>query len=170
MSLTYVGSLSIGAIFVSTFAALTALDAKIQAELTASLGMQAHVGVVPGNIAATISLAQSILANLQASATLAPPSVSLSASVSAQVSALEALIASLTALLALSGAGGGGGAAGIDVFTWSGPVNGMGAALSAELASGAPSGGSSTDASNALVLLTRSPSTWASLSTFAGGA
>jgi hypothetical protein len=170
MSLQYVGSLSIGAIFPTVFAAFASLDTNIQAQLTGALNMQISVGGIPANVAATIEVAASILANLEASASLAPPSISLSASLSANIAALESLIASLSILLAFESAGEGGGAVGIDVFAWSGPVGSFGAAIASALASGAPSGGAPADPSNAFVLLTRSSATWAAMSSFFAGA
>jgi hypothetical protein len=62
------------------------------------------------------------------------------------------------------------GASGVDVFTYEGPVGGLGAAASMALANGAPSGGGAGDASNAIVLLTRNPATWTDMMTFFAGA
>lgn len=162
MSLVYVGNLTLAGLIPTSFALFASLDAYIQGELTGQLHMQANLSILPPSISATITIAENILADLQAAIALSPPSISLSASLSAQIGILEAFIATLQAILVLSGGS-------IDVWTWSGPVNGLGPALTGALAGGAPSGGLPTDPSNALVLLTRSPATWTAMSTFFGG-
>ena len=165
MSLTYVGSLSIAALVPTTFALFASLTPYIQAQLTGNLDMSANLSILPPSLSETVTIAGQILADLQAALALGLtlPSVDLSVSLNAQIAILAAFIASLEALIAL------GGAAGIDVFTYAGTVNGLGPALTGELANGSPSGGTAFDASNALVLLTRSSATWDSMVTFFGG-
>ena len=165
MSLQYVGSLSLAGLIPTSFALFASLDVYIQAQLTGQLAMSVNIGILPPTLEATIAIATTVLADLQAALSLGLtlPSVDLSVSLNAQIAILEALIASLQAIIVL------GSAAGIDAWTWDGPVNGLGPALGAALAFGAPSGGFGTDHSNALVLLTRVSATWTAMNAFFGG-
>lgn len=165
MSLQYVGSLSLAGLIPTSFALFASLNASIQAQLTGQLAMSANLGILPPTLEATIQVAVTVLADLQAALALGItlPSVDLSVSLNAQIVILEALIASLQAVIVL------GSAAGIDAWTWDGPVNGLGPALGAALAFGSPSGGLGTDHSNALVLITRVSATWSAMATFFGG-
>ena len=164
MSLQYVGSLSLAELVPTSFALFAQLDVYIQAQLTGAITASLNISILPPTLVATVTVAASILADLQAALALGLtlPSVSLSASLNAQIAILAALVASLNALIALGGGS-------IDAFTWSGPVDALGPAVTGELASGAPSGGSPFDASNAMLLLTRSQTTWTAMSSFFGG-
>jgi hypothetical protein len=58
----------------------------------------------------------------------------------------------------------------VSCFAYSGAVNGLGAAVTTELAAGDPAGGAPTDACHAFVLLTRTPGTWTTMQSLLGGA
>ena len=167
MSLVYVGSMSLDVLVPTSFALFASLTPSIQAQLTAALGAQANLSIMPLTLQATITVVESILADLKAAAALGLtlPSVDLSVSVQAQITILAAFVATLTALLELTG----GASAGIDVFAYDGTVGGLGPALTGALAAGAPSGGLPTDHADAAVLLTRSSATWTAIETFMGG-
>jgi hypothetical protein len=164
VGLQYVGSVSLGALVPSVFS-LSAVVGYLGGELTGAINMSLNVSILPPSIAATITLAESILANLQASIAIPyPPTVSLSASINAQIALLEGLIAALNLALGPLTAGG------IDAWTWSGQAGDFGPALSVSLAAGPPSGGGPLVQSGGIVLLAHTPAASAALSAFFSGA
>lgn len=60
-------------------------------------------------------------------------------------------------------------AANVSCFSYAGPVDALGGALTTELAGGDPAGGAPTDACHAFVFLTRTPATWTTMSSLFGG-
>ena len=161
--LVLAGELSLATLIPGAFSLFAQLDVNIQAQLTAAIGVQANLSLVPPSIKLMADLAGSIAAKLAADVALglSPPSVDLSVSVNAQVSLLLQLQASLTAMIAL-------GSAGAEVYTWSGPLGQFGPALTTAL--GAIPGATPTDASWGLVLETRVPAAVVQLETFFAGA
>lgn len=169
MSLDYLGSLTLATAVVGAEVGATAGAAGINGalpDIAARLAALSSFAPVAGDFAADLALANSIVASLTAaiSGGMTPPSIA------AQIAIIEALIASLTAtvaavnanltivtdLLALLSTGG------VFAYAYAGPANGLGAALTSELAGGFP-GGAPTDATNALILATTAPATWTAM-------
>lgn len=157
MTVTYLGSLSVGATIPGVNAALAVANADLDSKIAALASFS--VSLEPPSIAAQISLTQSILADLNAMATLgiSPPSLSV------QFASVLALLATLNAqLLVLQALATNLAAAGVHAYTYAGAANALGGEFSAELAGGFP-GGAPTDATNALLLATTIPATWAAI-------
>ena len=152
MSLVYLGSLSTGVIAPSLGISLAAAIPRIQAELALQTALVAQLNLVPPSIAGSLSLAQSIVASINAAIALGVqvPSASL------QISAAAALIAALNVELAALGFNLT--AAGIHAYAYDGPADGLGPALPANFPGGAP-----TDHCNALMLTTSVPASWVAL-------
>lgn len=179
MTITYVGSLSIGhavpgcdtAVASGTLGVNTAIP-DLQGRID---GLAAAIAAPPPPVdfGAQLALANQILTaveqalalSLAVPPTLTPPNTA------AQVAAFQALLTDLQANLVsvnaqLSVLGAIGGLlvhAGLHVYAYAGPVNGFGGALTAELNTGLPGGGSPTDDCNAIGLITTSTSTWAAM-------
>jgi len=166
MSIVYAGSLTLGAAIPGATAAAAAGASgiglalpDIQARLAALLAFNPQ----PIDFAADLVLAQQMVTSLSAAIALGltPPSMA------AQIAAINALIAELLAnvsavnaqleiILAFQGLLA---SAGVHTYAYAGPVNAFGSEFSAELSAGVP-GGSPTQASNAVVLLTTIGATW----------
>lgn len=155
MSVTYLGSLTVGGAMPGAAIAIDAALPDIQARLAAL----AAFTPTAGSFAANLSLAQGIVANIQAcmSAGLQPPSID------AQLAAVAALVADLTAQLnvaleftnALA-------VGGVHAYRYSGQAGSLGSEFQAELSGGFP-GGSGSDATNAILLAATVPAAWAAL-------
>lgn len=150
--LTYLGSLSLGAVIPGLGVALASALPRIQLQLDAALAAQAQLTITPPTIAANISAAATLLAGLQAAAALGVqvPSASL------QLSILASLIAALN--LELGALGFDLSAPGIHAYAFDGESQ----ALAAELPDSFP-GGAPTTHANALVLVTTVGSTWVAM-------
>jgi hypothetical protein len=156
MTVTYIGSLSIGASIPGSVATLELALPDIQARL-AALASFAPTAV---SYSAQIAVAQSIVTGISASiaAGITPPSIS------AQFAAVALLIADLTAqisaigefsdLMAVTG---------IHAYAYAGAANLLGAGFTTELSGGLP-GGAPGDHVDALVLATSIGSTWTAMS------
>jgi hypothetical protein len=172
VTLDYVGSLSIGGAIPGAATAAAAGAAginlalpDIQARLAALVAFTPQQG---SSFAAQLALAQQIVAGVQAAIALglSPPSLSAQiAIVAGLVAALEQavlavhaqldIVLDFQALLA---------AAGIHVYAFAGQADELGPALTGELAAGFPGGTGGNQATNALVLATTVPATWAAMS------
>lgn len=152
MSLTYLGSLTVGVINPGLLLALASALPRIQAALDGAAAAIASLNVTPPTIAASLSLAQTLAADIQAAIALGVEVPSLSV----QVNALLALQAALN--IELGALGFDLGAAGIHAYAYDGLANGLGPALPASFP-----GGSELDHVNALVLATSVPASWVAL-------
>jgi hypothetical protein len=170
MTVTYVGSLSIGDLVPGAAAAAVAGAAGINAalpDIQARIAALASFSPAPVDFAAQLALAQQMVASITASISLGLPVPSIAAQiaiVAAQIAALEASVLAINANLTivtdfqdlLT-------AAGIHVYAFDGQVQDLGNELDTELSGGVP-GGSPTDASNALVMVTTVSATWTAIS------
>jgi hypothetical protein len=169
MTLAYVGSLSLADAVPGAAAGAIAGQAgingalpDIQARITALAAFSPSFG----SFVADIALANSVIASINVAITagLSPPSIGAQlAIVAAMVASLEATAVAIDAnltivedLLALLAT------AGVFAYAYAGTADGLGAALTTELAAGFPGGGP-TDATNALVLATTSSPTWTAM-------
>lgn len=152
MTITYLGSLSIGATVPAAVAAVEAVLPNLEAQIAALAAFTATI--TPPSFQADLQLAGEIVANLQASIALGitPPTIS------AQLSIVAALLANLQAQLAIilaipftTG--------GVHAYHYNGPANGLGGEFTTQLAGGFP-GGNPTDATNAILLATTIGATW----------
>jgi hypothetical protein len=172
MSLVPIGELSLSAALPGGAAACAAGQTGINLalpDIQARLAALASFTPSPGNLPALIALAESIIAAIEAAiaAGIIPPSLS------AQIAIIAALVADLEAavlavnmqlsivvnLLGLLAS------AGIFAYAYDGRTDGLGPALTTELAGGLP-GGSGGDHCNAIVLATSVGATWTAMSTW----
>lgn len=169
MTVTYVGDISIGQAVPGAAAAAVAGAAGINAalpDILARLAALQNFAPQPVSFAAQLALAQQMVSSIQLSISLGIPVPSIAAQIAAVLALVAELLAavlSINAQLAivtdfqvLLGA------AGVHVYAYAGQVGSFGGEFSAELAGGVPGGGP-TDASNALVLVTTVPATWAAM-------
>ena len=177
--LSLTGSLTLGELCVNLSAAIEAAVLSITLQLgsykgrvSAAISEQARLIATPPSIAGNATIVANLKASLQGYRTLGGfilPSVAVEAaanivvqlgktvaSLTAQVSAL----ASLTAILGTSG---------VLAYTYSGPVDGLGPAVSTAVGGGWPDSTSNIAPANALVLLATAPAAQAGLDAFFGG-
>lgn len=167
MTIAYLGSLSLAVAIPGGQTAGVAGAAGINGalpDIEARLAALADFAPVNTDFAADLSFAQQTVAAMTLAINtpgLTPPSIAAQiAIVSALIASLEATVAAVNVNLAivtsfLSVLT----AAGVFGYVYSGPTNGLGAALSAQLALGFP-GGLPGDLTNALVFATTTPATW----------
>lgn len=144
----------------STGNVIADLNARLNGALALSASLTLHPPTLSGSLDAVIAL----LASLEAALELGLPGVSFQ--LEAVAKAKAALEAQLSLLFEFTASMSGGGAY---VYTYSGPGNGLGAALTSELATSWPGGAGSDLPANALVLGTTSGATWTAMSSFFGG-
>lgn len=170
MTVDYLGSLTLEAAIPGAAAAALAGEAGIGLalpDIQARLEALASFAPTPVDFSASIALAQSIIANIQAAAALGitPPSLDAQIAIVAGIVAdLQAAVVSINAQLTivvdflnlLT-------AAGVHGYVYSGTVGNLGGELSVELAGGVPGGAGAGEACNALVLVTTSSGTWATM-------
>ena len=171
MSLAFLGSLSLAVAVPGAAAAATAGAVGIGGalpDILARLASLASFTPAPMSFAADLVLAQSVVAGVAlaiATPGLTPPDISaqiaiiagLIASLEAQIGAVNVQLGIVTGFLALLET------AGVFAYAYAGRADGIGPALSTELAAGFP-GGSGADAANVLILGTITPATWAAMS------
>lgn len=170
MALTYLGSLTLAAAlpgaaagFAASIEGIGLALPDIQARLDALLAFSPQ----PISFAAQLIVAQQIVASIQLAISigLTVPDISaqiaivasLVASLIATIGAINArldIVISLTALLD---------AAGVFTYSYSGTADGLGPALTSELASGFPGGTGGSQLSNAVILATTTPATWTAM-------
>lgn len=159
MSLTPLGSMTVGDAVPGVQIAVGASLPNLQAQLAGLIAAQFDITAHPPTIAGNLAIAQAIVASLQAQIALGVEVPTASLQLAAIATAIAAIQGQLTALLALEAALG---QAGVFGYIYSGPTNGLGGDLTAELAAGFPGGGP-TDASNAIILATSVAPAWVAL-------
>lgn len=155
MTVTYLGSLTIGAALPGVNAALLTAYADLQARVTAL----AAFAPAPIEFSAQVTLLGQMTANIQTMIALgiSPPSIS------AQIAIVAALVAALEAQLSvILGYTNALGVAGLFLYAYAGRADQLGPGFSATLAAGFP-GGTGADATNALLLATTTPACWAAM-------
>lgn len=152
--ITYLGNISIGGCIPGVPAALAVSLNNLEAQIAALLAF------TPGqvNFAAQLALAEQILASVQASISLVPPSIALQISLIAGL--LAALRAQLQIILTLKDLMA---TAGVDAYSYDGRVDALGTELQAEIGLGLPSGGNGATHCNAVVLITSLGATWGAM-------
>lgn len=170
MTVSYLGSLSIGGVLPGAVGVAVAGQAGINAalpDLQGQLDGLLSFSPTPIDLTAQIATAQAIIAGIQASITLgvAPPSLEVQlAGIQALVATLQATLGTMNAQLAvITSFQSALSAAGVHLYRYTGQTADLGPELTTELSGGAP-GGSPTDEANALVVLTTDSATWAALS------
>lgn len=164
MTVTYIGSLTVEACVPGMIGPLIAAQADVQAKLTAMLDFSLKLGLPALSISAQLELAAQITASLNAALEIGitPPSISAQLDLVLSVIVLLKLelqiFLDLFALLAN---------AGVNVYTYTGQVNLLGAEMTTALASGFP-GGSPTDPCGALILGSSVGATLAAMGTIFG--
>lgn len=169
MSLTTIATLPIGGCIPAAVEASIAGAAGINLALPDILArLEALLAFSPQPISfsASLTLAQQIVASIQANIALGLPVPDLSAQiaiVAALIAALEAAVEAINANLqivlgfqALLSAGA------VTILAYDGPTNAMGGEITTALASGLP-GGSAGAHANAIILATIDATTWASM-------
>lgn len=155
MTVSYLGSLTVGAAMPGAVAAIDATLPDLQARMAAL----ASFAPSTGSFSANLSLANQIVASIQAAITagIEPPSID------AQLAAVAALIADLEASLSFAlEIVEAFGVAGIHAYRYSGQAGNLGTEFQAELSGGFP-GGTATDATNGILLATTVPAAFAAL-------
>jgi hypothetical protein len=172
MSLAFLGSLTLSVAVPGAASVASAGAAGINGALPDIESRLASLGdftPAPISFAADLALAQSVVAGVTlaiATPGLTPPDISaqlaiiaaLVASLEAQIGAVNAELGIVTDFLAVLATGG------VFGYAYAGRADGIGSAISAELAGGFP-GGTGADAANALVLATTTPATWGAMQT-----
>ena len=111
-----------------SFGLLQALLLNLEGRKALLGGASVSVGVTPDDVAASITFLGQILATLRLNLSAAPPKFGLSASASvalqAQIAAIASLVAELGVLLGLAGVD-------LEIWSYTGPGSGLGAAIAA---------------------------------------
>lgn len=170
MTTTYCGEVTIGGAIpgasTATLAAIAGINGALPDLLARISSLQSFL---PQDVSlgAQLSLANSLVTNIQTSIQLgvAPPSIA------AQIAAVAALVAAMLAQLAavegqldiVTGFQGLLAAAGIHVYASSATTAGIGSELATALSAGVP-GGAGTDLANSVLLVTTSSVAWSALS------
>jgi hypothetical protein len=119
-------SLTFGTLLGATFSCLAALLSNLKTQANAAAGAVAsfNLSVVPLTLIASFELFASILVNLKANLSAKAPNLGLAASLAlnAQTSVIGSLVAQIAAQLSL-------GAGSVEVYSYSGPGSGLGAAI-----------------------------------------
>lgn len=169
MSLAYLGSLTLSAAVPAGEACAVAGAAGINAalpDIAARLAALAAFSPSPPSFSADLALAGQIITSINAAIALGltPPSLSAQlAIVAALVADLQAAVLAINAQLAIVvGFSSLLATGGVFGYAYTGAANGLGAALTTQLATGFP-GGAPGDSSHALVLATTSGGTWTAM-------
>jgi hypothetical protein len=163
--LTFLAQLNIGTLCPSILDATASITAQFNAQLNGLIALAASIAASPPSLAGNVSIAADLTASLNAALMVTLPGVSfqlaavakLIATINAQISALAALTVAFT------------GASGVFAYTYSGPGDGLGPAVTTALSSGWPDSTPLTAPANALVLGTTVPAVWATMGLFFGG-
>lgn len=162
--LTFLAQMNLGILCGLAVKSTIGFIAELRARLNGAIALSAHLSIHLPSIAGSIQIIIALLLTLEAAVEVGLPGVTF------QLEAIADALADLTAKLelllkfTLSMSGGG-----IFVYTWSGPGNELGPALTSELSSGWPGGALPTAPANALVLGTTTPAAWGTITTFFGG-
>lgn len=169
MSVSYLGSLTLGAVSPGSASAAAAGTAGISAalpDIQARIAAMVSFAPTPVDFAASITLAQSTIASIQSALAfgISPPSIDAQiATIAAELAALQVQLASIeTQLAVVADFSAVLETPGVHAYAYVGPVNQMGSDVSATLSGGFP-GGTAGDNANALILGTSSPTTWAAM-------
>jgi len=171
VTITYIGSLSVGGVVPGASAAINAGMTGINsalANLLAQLAALQAFAPSPISFAAQLSLAESMVSslNLAIGLGMTPPDIlaqitailALVAALTAQIGAIEAnLDVMLDLQLPLA-------AAGVHAYAYDGTAGALGGELGGALGGGVPGGSGGGQHANALALVATSPATWAALS------
>ncbi len=155
MSLTYLGSLSVGVIAPSVAGTIAVTLPHLIAQLDGLAAAVAQLNASPPTIAASLTFANDMVASITAAIALGVQVPTLSV----QLAAIAAFVATLSAEVAvLLGYQAALGSAGIHAYAFAGQANGLGPAIPSTFPGGSP-----TDAVDALLLVTAIPASWAAL-------
>lgn len=166
MSFAYLGGLSVGQIVPLALTAKANLDGalsvtlpEIQAKLDGALLAKVRLTASPPSLAASLSTAQSLVANLQAAIAAGLPNASLSITgLLAIIAELEATLGSMQARAAFSASFGVAlGGAGVHLYRFEGAAN--------QLVPGGVAGYPVDAAAKALVLVTLDSGAWSAVQT-----
>ncbi len=155
MPLTYLGSLSVGAIAPSVGATIGVSLPVLQAQLDGLAAAVVQLTAAPPTIAASLTLAQALVTNITAAISLGVQVPTLSVQLAAIASAVATISAEVAILLSYQVALG---SAGIHAYAFAGQANALGPAIPSSFPGGGP-----TDAVNALLLVTAVPASWTAL-------
>lgn len=162
---TYVAQANIGTLTTLSVTATVGVIADLEARLNGLIELAVQLSIHPPSFSTSFELLTGFLAALEAMVSLNLPGVDF------QIAALADLIARLNAkldlLASLSLALGG--AAGVFVYTYSGPGSNLGSEITSALGSGWPDGSPASSHANAIVVGTVSPAIWSTIETFFGG-
>ena len=167
MTVKHVGSMTLGSALPTALAAQGAIDASIGLvlpEIQAKLAGLLAVNLIPPTIAASLTTALQLVANIQAAITVGAPAVDIQLAAVAQLIAeLQAQIVSLQAQLAFSATLSATlGASGIHLYSYDGEAGELGSELQAELSGGFP-GGQPSDATFAMLAAGTTPAAIAAI-------
>jgi hypothetical protein len=163
--LTVVGVLTLAVVCSGVFDLFASLGDEFGGRYQAELKASVSVGLTPPTFAGDLKVLANVGANIRAAIAARLPEVGANvlASVRAKLAALAKLAASIQAAVSF-------GTDGFDVFTYTGPGNELGPALTSALSAGWPDGAPSTAQSQAVVLVATTPAASAALSGFFVGA
>lgn len=168
MSASFVAELNAGALCPDVALSIGLAGSQLEANLTASLAIQASVGVTPPTLAVQLTAMLAVIAEIQAALsagiTIGLPGVSISVSVAAALVAKAQLeLGNLSILLSLLG--------GPAAFVYSysgGTLSTIGSDLSAAITATPPPGLTGASPVSG-ILLGASPGAWAGIAPFFGG-
>jgi hypothetical protein len=165
--LSYGGKISIGALCPVVVAGVAEAELSLSAALDGVTQLMIGLNLTPPSLAGNLSMAIQMVVQLTIALALEPPLPSVDFQVAAcieQIATIEAELQGLLALVSLIATGG------IFVYSYSGPANQMGAAVTTELAAGwrdgTPTGGNAA----AIILGATDGAAIAGLTTFFAGA
>lgn len=155
MALTYLGSVTVGDMLPSLDAAIGISLPELEIKLSAMLAAAIELNLHPPTIAASLSLALQLVAEIQASISIGIELPSLSLQLSFIASFVAALNLQIGILLAFQASMG---TAGVHAYAWDGEAASLGPAVPTSFPGGAP-----TDHTNALLMVTAVPAAWAAI-------
>jgi hypothetical protein len=179
-AIVYAGSVTVGGVMPATSAALSAdasllatFSASATADFDATFAAQANFAVTPPTFAASISLCQALILDLQASISLGVPSVNaqIGLAFDAKLALLASLLASLSGQISiLLSLGSLMSEAGVLAFSWSGTGATFGADVDATVGAGWPNGTPASAPANAVILAAVTHETWTAMQSVFSGA
>lgn len=166
MSLTYDGSMTVGALLPSVQTQIGADVTATTNEIATANAALTSIGAQHPTLSASITNVTAMLAQLNAAVGLGLPDITanITANFTSLIASLNATLSILTGLQSNMSAGG------VFAYRWSGNGNAFGADLTTELATHYRDGSLSSNPGNAIVLLTTTPATWTAMQAFFSGA
>lgn len=162
-TLRYRGQISIAGLCPIVVECNALILAELQAKLAGVLALSVQLSITPPTLAANLDIAVELVAALTASIEIGLPGIDFQiAAVAALVAQLQLNLALLLSLDVLLGAT-------LMAYTWEGPANELGPAVTSEFAVELPDGTSSYAPVNAILLVTPSPVAWVSIRALFGG-